>query len=79
MSVISHNISSRGHEAFEEANILYRYDNEHQFEEDLKKLIHLNKTGNFNKNKILEIYKSLFSFNAGVKRLKDILRQYSFI
>ena len=79
LPVISHTISSRGYEAFEKANILYRYDNKHQFEESLKKLIHLNKTENFNKNKILEIYKSLFSFNAGVKRLKDILRQYSFI
>jgi len=73
LPVLTHSVSARGYDDFIKAGILYVYYDKNSFITNLEKIvagIHINK---FNKKMIQELYISLFSFDAGVTRLKKIL------
>ena len=79
MPVLTHAVSARGYDEFCKANIMFVYDSKESFRESMNKLlIELNK-GDLNNVLIKNLYNSEFSFESGVKRLKEILNQNNLI
>lgn len=69
MPVITHAVSARGYEAFQEEGFLFSYETPEQFEECLYKLAHKD----FDKKEIRNFYESTCSFDKGVERVKNFL------
>ncbi len=69
LPVVCHQVSARGYDKFSENNLLFVYGNEVEFREQLKNLKEIPPV----KTDIKTLYRSVFSFEAGVKRLKQIL------
>ena len=67
--VISHVVSARGYESFIERGCVISYADKKEFYEALQRL----KKVNFHKNDIQDLYRLLFSYESGVKRVRDIL------
>jgi len=79
LPVLTHAVSARGYDEFSNANIMFVYDSKETFKESLNKLlIELNK-GDLNNVLIKNLYNSVFAFESGVKRLKEILYQNDII
>lgn len=72
--ILTHEVSARGYEIFEENGFLFTYSNLKSFESSLIKIVTLSKE--LNKNQIISIYDKEFSFNEGVNRLNKILNDY---
>jgi len=79
LPVLTHAVSARGYSDFSKADCLFVYDNKDSFKLNLEKVIRKIKNGNLDSKTIKDLYKSKFSFESGVKRLKDILYQYEVI
>jgi len=79
LPVITHAVSARGYFEFNKADCLFIYDNKHSFLENLEKVIRELNKGNLDSKRIKDLYKSEFSFESGVKRLKEILYQNNVI
>jgi len=75
LPVLTHAVSARGYDEFRKANCLFVYHDKNSFRVGLKKLIHAMKDGNLDTNSIKSTYKSIFSFESGVQRLRDILTE----
>jgi len=73
LPVLTHIVSERGYDEFKKAGVLFSYFNKGNFEENLINLMDLYNAGNIIKDKIINIYNSVFSYDAGVRRLKAIL------
>ena len=73
MQVLTHERSARGYERMVDAGVMYRYSNPTEFECELKKMI----SKNISKQDVLDAYKSYFSLNAGIERLKKILEEHN--
>ena len=79
LPVLTHAVSARGYDEFSNANIMFIYDTRDSFRKSLNKLLmELNK-GDLNNVLIKNLYNSVFSFESGVKRLKEILQQNNFL
>jgi len=79
LPVITHIVSARGYLDFSKADCMFVYQNKDSFKLNLEKVILEINKGNLNSKKIKELYKSTFSFESGVKRLKEILYQNEMI
>ncbi len=79
LPVLTHAVSARGYDDFSKANCMFVYENKETFKVSLVKLLKEQSQGNLDSNKIKTIYKSVFSFEAGVNRLKEILFQNGII
>jgi len=79
LPVLTHAVSARGYSDFSKADCLFVYDNKDSFKLNLEKVIRKIKNGNLDSKTIKDLYKSKFSFESGVKRLKEILYQYEVI
>lgn len=69
LPVVSHAVSARGYEEFRNQGCLFVYDDMQSFRAALKAL----EASSFSKQKINEAFDGIFSFGAGVERLKNIL------
>lgn len=69
LPVISHKVSARGYDLFEENGILLSYSNVSEFQNVLFRLKELK----IDKQKVIDMYQSIFSFEAGCARVKVIL------
>lgn len=69
LPVVSHEVSARGYDVFKREKCLFAYSDIKGFELALQKL----KSTSMTRQQIQELYKSVFSFDAGVKRLRDII------
>lgn len=69
LQVITHKVSARGYDMFENTGILHSYDSKESFEECIREL----SGKQISKEEIKNIYKKHFSYNAGFERVRDIL------
>jgi len=79
LPVLTHTVSARGYNDFEEANCLFSYNDTAGFAAGLNKLLVALNSGNLNKKNIKDLYFSIFSFEAGVNRLKNILNEHKLL
>ena len=70
LPVISHTVSARGYDLFEEMGCLISYHNLDGFRRALETL----KTSSFEKKTVLRAYQEIFSFEAGCNRVKKLLQ-----
>ena len=70
LPVISHTVSARGYDLFEEMGCLISYHNLDGFKRALETL----KTSSFEKKTVLRVYQEIFSFEAGCNRVKKLLQ-----
>lgn len=75
LPVLTHVVSARGYDEFTNANCLFPYEDGISFRRSLEKLLLEKSKGNMEAKTIKNIYNSVFSFHAGVKRLAEILYQ----
>lgn len=68
--VLSHVVSTRGYEDMQNRGNVLSYSNIEEFKDGLIKLLSCDKS----KRQVFEEYKKYYSFEVGVKRLSDILR-----
>ncbi|WP_320054876.1 glycosyltransferase [uncultured Acetobacteroides sp.] len=73
LPVLSHVVSSRGYDDFQNVGYLFVYENKKTFTEMLEQLLLEREKGKLDKMKIKNHYSTLFSFESGVKRLRHIL------
>jgi len=71
LPVVTHAVSARGYDAFKDAGCLFAYSNQEEFADALRCL----KSTIFDKKQVQTLYNSIFSFGAGVDRLKNILKK----
>lgn len=71
LPVVTHAVSARGYDAFKDAGCLFAYSNKEEFADALGRL----KSTIFDKKQVQTLYNSIFSFGAGVDRLKNILNK----
>lgn len=69
LPVVTHAVSARGYDAFKDVGCLFSYSNAEEFLSAIQQL----KSLSMSKCKIQALYTSLFSFEAGVERLKKVL------
>ena len=74
MTVISHAVSTRGYEDFMEKSYLLSYDNPETFRTAIKNVIE----SSCNRENIIDFYNSVFSYSAGLERVKYILKKLDF-
>lgn len=75
LPVITHAVSARGYSDFKQENCLFVYDDKNSFRVGLQELLREIKKGQLDTVSIKNIYKSIFSFEAGVQRLRTILME----
>ncbi len=66
LPVVTHAVSARGYDAFKDAGCLFAYNNKEEFADALGRL----KSTIFDKKQVQALYKTVFSFEKGVERLK---------
>ena len=66
LPVVTHKVSARGYDLFEEKGILLSYSNKIEFKNALLTFSEMN----IDKQKVIDMYQNIFSFAAGVKRGK---------
>ena len=79
LPVLTHTVSARGYSEFMDANCLFVYESKDTFRACLENMITERKKGNLNTETIRSLYNSIFSFESGVGRLKEILLQNGMI
>lgn len=75
LPVLCHENSANGYETIMKAGYMFTYHDVLSFESSYSKLIHTK----FEKKNIYESYRQTFSFEAGIKRLRDILKKHNLI
>lgn len=75
LPVIAHSCSARGYDALANSDCLSVFDNKETFAAALKNLVSKIASGSINRNMIQQKYKEVFSYQAGVDRLKAILAE----
>lgn len=70
LPVVTHKVSARGYDDFEEKGYLFSYDSKESFESCMKQL----KEKTFNSAEIIKAYQGTFTFEAGVKRVGSIIK-----
>lgn len=73
LPVITHQVSARGYDAFFENGCMFVYYDQVSFIREIEKLVEKLKNNELSSHQIIEIYDKYFSFQSGVKRLKNIL------
>ncbi|MBR5957433.1 MAG: glycosyltransferase [Salinivirgaceae bacterium] len=68
LPVVTHAVSARGYEAFKDAGCLFSYSNIEEFTSAIRQL----NLQSMSKREIQTLYSSLFSFYAGIKRLRKV-------
>lgn len=71
LPVVTHAVSARGYDAFKDAGCLFSYDNAEEFLSAIQQL----KSQSMSKCGIQALYTSLFSFNAGVERVRKVIAE----
>jgi glycosyltransferase involved in cell wall biosynthesis len=79
LPVLVHAVSARGYDEFKKAGYLYIYDDQESFEESLKLLLSERSKGRLDKVKIKQLYCSIFSYESGARRLKELLIDFKLI
>lgn len=69
LPVLTHVVSARGYDEFEKCGMLVSYDSIKSFENGLNGILYTNE----NKRDVIFKYKTIFSFDAGIKRLESII------
>ncbi|MCC7380160.1 MAG: glycosyltransferase family 4 protein [Chitinophagaceae bacterium] len=77
LPVLSHSVSARGYDDFQREGVLFKYDNEPSFENGLKKVAFLLRDAKL-REKVIEQYRKIFSFEGGTQRLFAILKRTNF-
>jgi len=77
LPVLTHLVSARGYDDFKKAGCLFEYDNEQSFIQSMESILKEKEKGNLNKVEIQKLYWSLFSFESGVQKLRDLLLKYN--
>ncbi len=75
LPVITHAVSARGYSEFRKANCMFVYQDKNSFRDGLQELLQEIKKGKLDTLSVKNIYKSIFSFEAGVERLKILLAE----
>lgn len=75
LPVLTHAVSARGYDEFRKANCLFVYHDKISFKVGLQDLLQAMKEGNLDINSIKSTYTSIFSFESGVQRLREILTE----
>jgi glycosyltransferase involved in cell wall biosynthesis len=79
LPILTHKISGRGYEEFQNAGFMITYDDSESFEKGLIKLLWDIEEGVMPKRRIQNFFDSKFSFNSGVEKLRKILiRNFNF-
>lgn len=73
LPVITHSCSARGFDAFEGLPIFKVYNTPMEFGQKLSELLSIYNSGTFDKEKVMNIYKNNFSYDAGSSRLLSII------
>lgn len=69
LSVICHEVSSWGYEAFVNKGYMSVYSDSSSFEMAIRTIV----AARYPRSSVMELYKQIFSFNSGVERLKKIM------
>lgn len=69
LPVLTHVVSARGYEFMQNLGIVCSYDSESTFKEGVHKLLSCKKS----RQRIISDYQGIYSFEAGVERLKDVI------
>lgn len=69
LPVVTHKVSARGYDLFEEKGILLSYSNKIEFKNALLTFSKMK----IDKQKVIDMYQNIFSFAAGVKRVKELI------
>jgi len=75
LPVLTHAVSARGYDEFRKADCLFVYSDKNSFKIGLQELLQAMEEGRLDKATIKETYTSIFSFEAGVQRLRGILTE----
>jgi len=75
LPVLTHAVSARGYDEFRKANCLFVYHDKNSFGVGLQELLQAMTEGGLDISSIKNTYKSIFSFEAGVHRLRKILTE----
>jgi glycosyltransferase involved in cell wall biosynthesis len=75
LPVLTHAVSARGYDEFRKADCLFVYHDKNSFRAALQKLLQAMKEGGLDVTSIKNTYTSIFSFEAGVQRLRDLLSE----
>jgi len=75
LPVLTHAVSARGYHEFRKADCLFVYSDKNSFRVGLQELLQAMEEGRLDKATIKETYTSIFSFEAGVQRLRGILTE----
>ena len=73
LPVLTHAVSARGYEDFTKAKSMFVYEDKESFSKGLKTLLKELDKGNLDHAAVKTVYNSVFSFEAGVARLRKIL------
>lgn len=73
LPVLTHAVSARGYDEFRKGECLFVYSDKNSFRTSLQELLQALEEGRLDKATIKNTYTSIFSFEAGVRRLRDIL------
>lgn len=73
LPVVTHKVSARGYDLFVKKGCMFTYSDEISFQNALLSL----KRNTFNKEQVYNTYRNIFSFEAGVERLRNILAELS--
>lgn len=71
LPVVTHSVSARGYDAFKDAGCLFSYSNTEEFLSAIQQL----KSLSMSKHEIQALYISLFSFDAGVERVRKVIAE----
>lgn len=72
LPVVTHKVSARGYDLFEEKGILLSYSNKIEFKNALLTFREMK----IDKQKVIDMYQNIFSFAAGVKRVKELIEKF---
>lgn len=72
LPIVCHEVSTRGYEPMIEKGYVIPYENMKSFELALKKVLTLS----YNRDEIISAYNKYYSFESGVRRLKEVLYNF---
>lgn len=69
LPVLTHQVSARGYEQFEKHGMMFVYDNMENFRGAIRRIL----VCNHSRQDVIDCYNAIFSFDAGLRRLKELL------
>lgn len=75
LPVVTHSCSARGFDLFYGMNIFKSYNTPKEFKTAVDEVVKEILNGNIDRQSVMDLYRNIFSYEAGLKRLNDILRQ----